>query len=124
MSLTSLTSINFHFVAKKFGELYNSPENSYALEELDAIFRSSAAPPASPEPALQSWSDYFAWRGLNLDSPAAILMQWPLTLYHIMTNLYPKHCKMTHATISFLACCVINIVNVSLPEANVVGFKA
>ena len=100
MSLTSLTSINFHFVAKKFGELYNSPENSYALEELDAIFKSSAAPPAAPEPALQSWSDYFAWRGLNLGRPAAILMQWPLTLYHIITNLYPKHCKMT-PTISF-----------------------
>ncbi|KAK1413776.1 hypothetical protein QVD17_35559 [Tagetes erecta] len=30
---------------------------------------------------LCSWSEYYEWRGIPLDSPAALLLHWPLTIY-------------------------------------------
>lgn len=32
------------------------------------------------------WADYYRWRGIHLESPICILMQWPLTIYHILRN--------------------------------------
>ncbi|AES96380.2 putative Zinc finger, MYND-type [Medicago truncatula] len=31
---------------------------------------------------LCSWRDYYNWRGIPLDSPIALLLHWPLTIYH------------------------------------------
>ncbi|KAJ0967119.1 hypothetical protein J5N97_024036 [Dioscorea zingiberensis] len=31
---------------------------------------------------LSGWKDYYQWRSLPLDSPVAILLHWPLTIYH------------------------------------------
>lgn len=31
---------------------------------------------------LRSWEDYYTWRGLPFHSPAALLLHWPLTIYH------------------------------------------
>ncbi|XP_052163502.1 uncharacterized protein LOC127780612 [Oryza glaberrima] len=31
---------------------------------------------------LTSWKDYYRWRSLPLQSPVAVLLHWPLTLYH------------------------------------------
>ncbi|KAI3497724.1 hypothetical protein L1887_33221 [Cichorium endivia] len=31
---------------------------------------------------LSSWNDYYEWRGIPLDSPVALLLHWPLTIYH------------------------------------------
>ncbi|KAI0529325.1 hypothetical protein KFK09_001872 [Dendrobium nobile] len=31
---------------------------------------------------LQSWEDYYRWRGLPFNSPAAMLLHWPLTIFH------------------------------------------
>ncbi|KAJ9563907.1 hypothetical protein OSB04_009067 [Centaurea solstitialis] len=30
---------------------------------------------------LYSWNDYYEWRGIPLDSPVAVLLHWPLTIY-------------------------------------------
>ncbi|GJU28911.1 hypothetical protein Tco_1172500 [Tanacetum coccineum] len=30
---------------------------------------------------LSSWNDYYEWRGIPLDSPVALLLHWPLTIY-------------------------------------------
>ncbi|CAM8879808.1 unnamed protein product [Rhodiola kirilowii] len=39
--------------------------------------------PASPlAKILTSWKDYYEWRCIPLDSPAALLIHWPLTVYH------------------------------------------
>ncbi|GAB2280372.1 hypothetical protein Dimus_015007 [Dionaea muscipula] len=39
--------------------------------------------PSSPlSKQLSSWKEYYEWRGLPLESPIAILLHWPLTLYH------------------------------------------
>nr|CAB3457947.1 unnamed protein product [Digitaria exilis] len=41
--------------------------------------------PESPVPAvLASWKDYYQWRSLPLHSPVAVLLHWPLTLYHCL----------------------------------------
>ncbi|VAI40080.1 zinc finger MYND domain-containing protein 15 [Triticum aestivum] len=54
--------------------------------------------PENPVPApLASWEDYFQWRSLPLHSPVAVLLHWPLTLYHclqlsrIQTSRYDGH---------------------------------
>jgi hypothetical protein len=44
---------------------------------------------------LCTWKDYFEWRKLPLDSPVALLLHWPLTIYHAvqaigMGNLTPQ----------------------------------
>ena len=49
----------------------------------------------SPSTALfpGSWQDYYAWRGLSLDSPMAVLLTYPLTVYYVITHLVPQSCK-------------------------------
>ncbi|KAF6159833.1 hypothetical protein GIB67_032917 [Kingdonia uniflora] len=38
--------------------------------------------PVTPIPThLNSWEDYYEWRCLPLDSPVALLLHWPLTIY-------------------------------------------
>ncbi|KAI3500210.1 hypothetical protein L1887_36028 [Cichorium endivia] len=31
---------------------------------------------------ISSWNDYYEWRGIPLDSPVALLLHWPFTIYH------------------------------------------
>ncbi|XP_020998227.1 uncharacterized protein LOC107489029 isoform X3 [Arachis duranensis] len=40
------------------------------------------APESQIPVQLHSWSDYYNWRCIPLDSPAALLLHWPLTIYH------------------------------------------
>ena len=40
-----------------------------------------------PSVRLSSWRAYYAERGLPLDSPAALLLHFPLTVYHILCTL-------------------------------------
>ena len=72
-----------------YGELCEAPDNDYVVDELNAMFL-HAAPPAPPVFSLLSWNDYVKWRCLDTSSPVAILMQWPLTVYHAVVNLLPK----------------------------------
>ncbi|XP_070417116.1 zinc finger MYND domain-containing protein 15 isoform X2 [Equus przewalskii] len=37
-----------------------------------------------------SWQDYYTWRGLSLDSPVAVLLTYPLTVYYVITHLVPQ----------------------------------
>lgn len=39
-------------------------------------------PKDSPASALQSWEEFYNWRGLPFDSPVALILHWPLSLYH------------------------------------------
>ncbi|KAH7435674.1 hypothetical protein KP509_06G074800 [Ceratopteris richardii] len=39
---------------------------------------------------LRSWADYYRWRGLPLDSPVAILLHYPLTLYYSLQLMASK----------------------------------
>ncbi|XP_008854118.1 zinc finger MYND domain-containing protein 15 isoform X2 [Nannospalax galili] len=43
-----------------------------------------------PKGLFGSWQDYYTWRGLGLDSPMAVLLTYPLTMYYIITHLVPQ----------------------------------
>ena len=40
-----------------------------------------------PPPELCSWASYYEWRGLPSDAPVALLLAWPLTVYHCLVRL-------------------------------------
>lgn len=44
-------------------------------------------PPAFPPKFEDNWKSYYEWRGLSLNSPAALLLHWPLTIYHLLNQL-------------------------------------
>lgn len=54
--------------------------------EAEWNLQSSLCPCAEPKnpvsSALTSWEAYYQWRSLPLHSPVAVLLHWPLTLYH------------------------------------------
>ncbi|KAJ6448958.1 hypothetical protein C8R47DRAFT_1171845 [Mycena vitilis] len=41
--------------------------------------------PPKPVSYLKDWASYYEWRGLPLESPAALLLHWPLTVYRLLT---------------------------------------
>lgn len=43
-------------------------------------------PDTRPARPLVSWQTYYQYRGFSLDSPIAILLQWPLTLHYIIND--------------------------------------
>ncbi|KAB0388823.1 hypothetical protein E2I00_016035, partial [Balaenoptera physalus] len=47
-------------------------------------------PPHPPRGLFGSWQDYYTWRGLSLDSPMAVLLTYPLTVYYVITHLSLK----------------------------------
>ncbi|KAJ1290904.1 hypothetical protein BS78_02G278600 [Paspalum vaginatum] len=50
--------------------------------------QSSLCPCTEPEnpvgSVLESWEDYYQWRSLPMHSPVAVMLHWPLTLYHCL----------------------------------------
>uniref|UniRef100_UPI00398EF142 zinc finger MYND domain-containing protein 15-like n=1 Tax=Pristiophorus japonicus TaxID=55135 RepID=UPI00398EF142 len=47
--------------------------------------------PANVKVPFVTWKSYYQWRGLGIDSPVAVLLSCPLTIYHIITSLVPLH---------------------------------
>ncbi|XP_021377211.1 uncharacterized protein LOC110465597 isoform X2 [Mizuhopecten yessoensis] len=39
---------------------------------------------------LTDWANYYKHKGFSFDSPIAVLLQWPLTLYYILTSCLPQ----------------------------------
>jgi len=64
------------------------PSESAVLE--DNIDEDSVILPCA---VLENWEDYYSWRKFSLQSPIAILLQWPLTLYFILSKCLPTDCK-------------------------------
>ncbi|KAK6466522.1 zinc finger MYND domain-containing protein 15-like [Huso huso] len=67
--------------------------NPYAPLKKEGRILMQTVPVAGPsvKAPLTSWSDYYAWRGFDLDSPVAALLSCPLTIYYIITSLAPRH---------------------------------
>lgn len=63
------------------------PSESAALEDM------SEGGIVEPRDVLESWEDYYAWRKFPLQSPIAILLQWPLTMYYILSKCLPADCE-------------------------------
>ena len=51
-------------------------------------FTKESPPPKQPKYGqVKDWESWYAWRGLVLDSPAALLMDFPLSVYHLLTKI-------------------------------------
>jgi len=45
-------------------------------------------PPPKVEPGqIKDWKSWYKWRGLSMASPAALLMHYPLSVYHILVDV-------------------------------------
>ena len=71
------------------------PSESAVLE--DSTDEDDVVPPCH---VLESWEDYYSWRKFSLHSPIAILLQWPLTLYFILSKCLPADCEYCFTSIS------------------------
>ena len=51
-------------------------------------FTKESPPPKQPKYGqVKDWESWYAWRGLALDSPAALLMDFPLSVYHLLAKI-------------------------------------
>ncbi|KAH9609165.1 hypothetical protein KSS87_002391 [Heliosperma pusillum] len=51
--------------------------------------KKSHADPVSLSKQLSCWKEYYDWRSIPTDSPVALLLQWPLTIYHaVQLNIH------------------------------------
>ncbi|XP_010340321.2 zinc finger MYND domain-containing protein 15 isoform X3 [Saimiri boliviensis] len=62
----------------------------YQLLQGDGPAIMPPVPPDPPRGLFGSWQDYYTWRGLSLDSPMAVLLTYPLTVYYVITHLVPQ----------------------------------
>uniref|UniRef100_G3UFD9 Zinc finger MYND-type containing 15 n=1 Tax=Loxodonta africana TaxID=9785 RepID=G3UFD9_LOXAF len=62
----------------------------YQLLQGDGPTLMPPVPPDPPRSLFGSWQDYYTWRGLSLDSPMAVLLTYPLTVYYVITHLVPQ----------------------------------
>jgi len=74
------------------GEL-DSGWNPFILPSESAVLEDDTGIIEPPSDVLESWQDYYSWRKFSLLSPIAILLQWPLTLYFILTKCLPHDCE-------------------------------
>ncbi|XP_064609845.1 zinc finger MYND domain-containing protein 15-like [Liolophura sinensis] len=61
-------------------------QSSYVLPQAQSTLTS---PPTTPVPLtspLRDWAEYYSWRGLDVDSPVAQLLSYPLSVYYILTT--------------------------------------
>ncbi|XP_069338165.1 zinc finger MYND domain-containing protein 15 isoform X3 [Eulemur rufifrons] len=80
---------------ERAGELASLPftytaGDPYQLLQGDGPALMPPVPPDPPRGIFGSWQDYYTWRGLSLDSPMAVLLTYPLTVYHVITHLVPQ----------------------------------
>ena len=51
-------------------------------------FTTEFPPPSRVEPGqIKDWQSWYTWRGLSMASPAALLMHYPLSVYHILVDI-------------------------------------
>jgi len=51
-------------------------------------FTTEFPPPPRVEPGqIKDWQSWYTWRGLSMASPAALLMHYHLTVYHILVDI-------------------------------------
>jgi hypothetical protein len=43
--------------------------------------------PGDPRGVVKDWESYYTWRGLSMESPVALLMDAPLSLYWLLTEV-------------------------------------
>lgn len=52
------------------------------------FFTDEIPPPPKVSPGqIKDWASWYKWRGLELSSPVVLLMDYPLTVYHLLVNV-------------------------------------
>ncbi|XP_052082324.1 zinc finger MYND domain-containing protein 15-like [Mytilus californianus] len=74
------------FCSVPFGELPESEDPIFLPVESSILDEA----PEKEIKLLHDWESYYEYRGFRLDSPIAILLHWPMTLYHIIKFCYPN----------------------------------
>ncbi|XP_046350658.2 zinc finger MYND domain-containing protein 15-like [Haliotis rufescens] len=77
-----------HFIP--FGELPPCDDPVVLPVESCTLDDPPANTPPDPSQPFTDWESYYEWRGLRLDSPVAVLLNFPLTLYYILTTCLPR----------------------------------
>ncbi|GAV78906.1 zf-MYND domain-containing protein [Cephalotus follicularis] len=75
-----------------------SSDNGWGLESILCPCRDPVSPISK---RLTGWKDYYEWRCIPLHSPVALLLHWPLTIYHAtqlagVRNLAPEISNELH----------------------------
>ncbi|KAK3601442.1 hypothetical protein CHS0354_033568 [Potamilus streckersoni] len=81
----------------QFGDLIND-DNAVILPVESTILNEDPKIDLQDQ-IITSWDAYYCMRGFRTDSPIAILLQYPLTLYYILTYCLPNDCKKWWDTI-------------------------
>jgi hypothetical protein len=51
-------------------------------------FSDESLAPEKPRPGqVKDWTSWYEWRGLSLESPAALMMDYPLSVYHLLVDV-------------------------------------
>ncbi|KAK1296460.1 hypothetical protein QJS10_CPB15g01693 [Acorus calamus] len=86
-----LSSIALHHVGLWKPECHcgqSIPHHEYSRMYAEWNLTSSLCPCSEPREQisthLTSWKDYYQWRCLPFHSPVALLLHWPLTLFHMV----------------------------------------
>lgn len=95
------------FARVPFGELpreedpYVLPLEGYIMtQELQVAWQSVP----------KSWAEYYELRGFKNDSPLSMVLEWPLTLFHILTN--PAFCSPVSSAESTPTQLLVDIIGV------------
>jgi len=87
-------SLQYIFFCISAGEL-DSGWNPFILPSESAVLEDDTDEDSVvqlPCGLLETWEDYYSWRKFSLQSPIAILLQWPLTLYFILSKCLSADC--------------------------------
>ncbi|RKP26004.1 hypothetical protein SYNPS1DRAFT_28283 [Syncephalis pseudoplumigaleata] len=68
-------------------ELWALPESALPAPLCKPLAKKQAA---APSEVLKNWADYYSFRQLPADSPIAVILSLPLTLYHVITECLPE----------------------------------
>lgn len=51
---------------------------------LDFSAKGSTGPPQAPPSFKHNWASYYEWRGILMESPARLMLHWPLAVYRLL----------------------------------------
>lgn len=73
------------------GEIWPTDVEGWKIKEewvSKLFFDERISPPKAPLPGqVKDWESWYEWRGLSVESPAALLMDYPLSVYHLLVNV-------------------------------------
>ncbi|VDN09925.1 unnamed protein product [Dibothriocephalus latus] len=91
---------------------YSSPSEAILLSTTPPIEPSVPGRPRLLSVNLSDWASFYAWRGLPLTSPLALLLHWPLTVYFILNNFLRHVGEDAYLSVVYQESLTIHLVGV------------